>query len=71
MYPEKNLRWPRSLSWLSELKIQCCHCSGYSYGVGLIPGWGTSTFCGCGQKKKIQNVFGKWQGAGDAADNDK
>ena len=36
------------LWWLSRLTIQCCHC----YGVGSIPGLGTSTCRGCSNKKK-------------------
>ena len=34
------------LSWLSRLRIWCCHCSGLGgcYGVGLIPGPGTTTY---------------------------
>ena len=35
------------LKWLSGLRIQCCHCSGHCYGVGLIPG--------PGMEKKIYN----------------
>ena len=35
----------------SGLRVWCCHCSGLgsSYGVGLIPGLGTSTCCRCSQ----------------------
>ena len=32
--------------WLSGLRTQHCHC----YGLGLIPGLGTSACHGCGQK---------------------
>ena len=40
--------------WRSGLRIWCCHCSGESlcYGEGSIPGPGTSTCPGCGQKKR-------------------
>ena len=40
------------LSWCSELRIQCCHFSGSHHccGAGWIPGPGTSTCRGHGQK---------------------
>lgn len=42
------------LLWLSGLRIQCCHCSTLSHccDTGPVPGPGTSTWWGCGQKKK-------------------
>ena len=42
------------LLWLSRLRIQCCQSSGLGCccGAGSIPGLGTSTCPGCGQKKK-------------------
>ena len=38
--------------WCSRLRIWCCHCcgSGYCCGTSLIPGLGTSTGLGLGQK---------------------
>ena len=61
----KPYRWPEAESRSSHqpcgfkftaqrLRIQHCHCSslGYLCGIGLIPGPGTSTFCGHGWKKK-------------------
>ena len=61
----KPYRWPEAESRSSHqpcgfkftaqrLRIQHCHCSGLGYccGIGLIPGPGTSTFCGHGWKKK-------------------
>ena len=44
--------------WCCGLSIQCCHCSGsiYCCGAGLIPGLGTSTCHGLGQKKKNQSL---------------
>ena len=54
----------RTSTALSRLRIQHCHCcgSGYSCGVGLIPGPGTSVCCGRGQQKRgyirhIMNCF--------------
>ena len=43
------------LLWHSGLRIWCCHCSvsGSCCGVGLIPGLGTPTYCGCGPQKKF------------------
>ena len=40
--------------WYSRLSIQHCYCSGSScfYGIGSVPGPGTSTCFRCGQKKK-------------------
>ena len=48
---------PRVLLWHSGLRIWHCHwCgSGRCWGIGLIPGLGTSTICGHGQKKKIHS----------------
>ena len=51
--------------WLSGLRIWCCHCCGWGHccGLDLIPGMGTSTCHGCGQKGKrkkwgkIRNAF--------------
>ena len=51
---KKNIPWSGVLLWLSRLRIQHCHCSslGHHYDSGLIPGLGTSTCHGCGQKRK-------------------
>ena len=49
--------------WLSGLRIWHCHCygSGYSYGMGSVPGWdpwlGTSAWAQT--KKKKRSSFGK------------
>jgi len=42
------------LSVAQWVKDWCCPCggSGCCYGMGSIPGPGTSTCCGCGQRKK-------------------
>ena len=42
--------------WLGGLKIWCCHScgSGYSCGIGSIPGPGTSACSRQGQKKQKQ-----------------
>ena len=50
MYLKSHAGFPQ---WLSGLRILHCHCcgSGHCYGVGLIPGPGTSTCCGHGQNK--------------------
>ena len=39
--------------WHRGLKIWCGHCSslGHCYGMGLIPGPGISTCCGCSPKR--------------------
>ena len=44
------------LGWLSGLRIQHCPCSGLGHccGVGSLPGLGTSTWHGCGEKNKIK-----------------
>ena len=46
--------FPGILWWFSGLRIWRCHCCGSNYccGTGLIPGLGTSTYCGCSHKKK-------------------
>ena len=40
--------------WCNGLRIHCCNScgTGCTCGLGLIPGQGTSTYCGCCQKKK-------------------
>lgn len=40
--------------WCRGLRVQCCPFSGSGccYDAGLIPGWGTSSCCRCGQKNK-------------------
>ena len=40
------------LLWCSQLWIWHCHHSGldYYWGIGSIPGLGTSSCCGCGEK---------------------
>ena len=54
-----RMRWSRDKQrrvplWCSKLRIWCCHCSGlgHHYGLGLLPGLGTSTCHRCSQKKK-------------------
>ena len=51
--------------WCSGLRIWCHSCgSGYCSGAGLIPGPGTSSCRGCGQKKKKKKwgvpVMAQW-----------
>ena len=42
-------------SWSAhQLRFQCCHC----YGMGSIPGPGTSESHGCGQKKEMRDSSG-------------
>ena len=45
--------------WCSGLRIWYCHCSsmGGCRSVGLIPGLGAFTCCGCSQKKKKKDVL--------------
>ena len=45
--------------WPSGFRIWCCHrCAiGCTCGVGLIPGLGTSTCCGCGQKRVASSIL--------------
>ena len=45
------------LLWCRGLKIPCCHCSslGHCWGVGSIPGPGTSYATGVDRKKKERN----------------
>lgn len=49
-----NIPRVRVLLWHSMLRSQHCHCSGlgHCFGIGLIPGKGTSTCYRLGQKKK-------------------
>ena len=44
--------------WLSGLRVPCCHCSvsGYSCGVGSIPGLGTSMCLSAAIKIKENTV---------------
>ena len=46
--------------WPSGLRIQHCHCSGSGHCcvLGVIPGLGTLTCCGCSQKKKKKKKKG-------------
>ena len=53
-YLKTNKHFFRILFWHSELRIQCCCCSGLGHccGLGLIHGPGTSMCHGHGQKNK-------------------
>ena len=48
-------------SWLNRLRIQHYHCcgSGYSFGVGSIPGAGTCSCCEPAKGKKERRKEGK------------
>ena len=45
--------------WHRRLRIRCCYCGGlgYSWAVGSIPGLGTYTHSGHGQKRKRKGGF--------------
>lgn len=55
-----NIPRVRVLLWHSMLRSQHCHCSGlgHCFGIGLIPGKGTSTCYRLGQKKKKKSLLG-------------
>ena len=55
-----NIPRVRVLLWHSMLRSQHCHCSGlgHCFGIGLIPGKGTSTCYRPGQKKKKNHSQG-------------
>ena len=44
-------------AWRNGLKIQCCcsYCVFWSCSLDMIPGPGTSIYCGCSQKTKNKN----------------
>lgn len=56
---QRKIYKPGVLLWCNGLGIWHCHCICLSHccGVGLIPGQGTSTRHGHGQKKNIQTWF--------------
>ena len=51
---KKTKKAPEFTWWLSELMIWCCDYSSlwHCCGSGLIPDPGTSTYCGCGKRKR-------------------